>query len=87
MAVDPYPYRDENATAGGLDAAAVTANDTTVLPLTRGVYVGGTGDLAVRMSSGNSVTFKSVPAGALLPIRVDQVKATGTTATNIVAIS
>jgi len=32
------------------------------------------------------VTFKAVPAGTLLPIRVARIKATLTTATNLVAL-
>jgi len=54
---------------------------------TRGVYVGVGGDLAVRMAGGgNTVVFAGVLAGSLLPIVVDQILATGTTATNIVAV-
>ncbi len=70
----------------GPGALAVTPSDTATIRHTRGVYVGVTGDLAVTMLEGNSVTFVAVPAGALLPIRVSQVLATGTTATSIVAI-
>lgn len=67
-------------------AAAVTPSNTTVLPETRGLYVGGTGDVAVVMRSGDAVTFRSVQAGTLIPIRVRQVRATGTTASGIVAL-
>lgn len=70
-------------------ATAVTPSDTTVLdPPTRSLYIGGTGNLAVRMVSGDIVTFQSVPVG-IFPIRVDKVLAagSGTTATNIIALS
>ncbi len=75
-------------TAPGQDAVAVTKSDSTIFTApTRGLYVGGTGDVAVRMwYSGNSCTFASVPAGSILPIAVDQVLSTGTTATTIVRI-
>lgn len=76
----------EVSDAPGIDAAAVTKSDATVLNETRGIYVGGAGDVAVRMISGNSVTFVGVQAGTLLPIRVDKVLSTGTNATSIVAI-
>jgi hypothetical protein len=33
------------------------------------------------------VTFKTVPAGAVLPIRITQVMSTGTTASNMLALS
>jgi hypothetical protein len=72
----------------GSRAAAVTPSDVTVFTNeTRGVYVGVGGDLAVRMAGGgNTVVFAGVLAGSLLPIVVDQILATGTTATNIVAV-
>lgn len=78
-------YRHANNTVAAHGAAAVTASDATVLPVTRGLYVGGTGNLAVRMADGMTITFNSVPVG-IFPIQVDQVLSTGTTATNIVAL-
>jgi len=49
------------------------------------LYVGGSGDISVRMSDGDSVIFSGVPVG-ILPIKVRRVNATGTTATNILAL-
>jgi len=73
--------------AAASDGANVTPSDGMVMPRhTRGIYVGSAGDLVVRMVAGTTVTFVSVPAGALLPLRTDMVKATGTTAANIVAL-
>lgn len=71
----------------GDKVAAVTASDDTNLTGTRGLYIGGGGDVAVRCinSSGTTVTFVGVPAGTILPIRVTRVMA-ATTATSIVAI-
>jgi hypothetical protein len=67
-------------------AIAVTKSDATVIQNTRALYVGGTGDLTVRMADGNTAVLVAVPAGALLPISVDMVLSTGTTATSIVAL-
>jgi hypothetical protein len=66
--------------------AAVTPSDSTVLSC-RSLYVGGAGSVAV-MGLGDSVatTFVGVPAGTILPVAVKRVMATGTTATNIVAL-
>ena len=64
-------------------AFAITPNDATRLYAV-GVYVGGEGDVAVEGEDGETVTFTLVPAGSLLPIRVNRVLATGTTATNLV---
>jgi hypothetical protein len=66
---------------------AVTPSDVTVLNPTRALYIGTTGNLTVRMYGGqNNVTFTTVPVG-IFPIQVDRVLATGTTASNIVALS
>jgi hypothetical protein len=74
------------ATFAAGNAAAITKNDTTNIAPTRAIYIGGQGDLAVRMIAGNNVTFFACPAGLLLPVQVDRVLATGTTATNITAV-
>jgi hypothetical protein len=68
------------------DGVAVTPSDSTVLTTTRAVFVGGAGNLAVVMASGNSLTLTGVTAGSVLPLRVTKVKSTGTTATNIAAL-
>jgi hypothetical protein len=66
-------------------AAAVTTSDTAPNVFTR-LYIGGAGDVAVVTENGNTVTFKAVPVGTQLEIRVKQVLATGTTATYIVGM-
>lgn len=64
---------------------------TTQLPtnFTRGLYVGGAGDLTVIMhddvAAAAGVTLKAVPVGTYLPLNVRRVLATGTTATLIIA--
>jgi hypothetical protein len=67
-------------------AVAVTTSDATVLPVTDGLYIGGAGAVAVRTSDGGTATFSAVPVGSVLNIAVDQVLATGTTATLILAL-
>ena len=70
-----------------IDAAAVTASDTTVYdPPIRALWVGGgTGTVKVRMVSGNDCVFTGV-AGILLPVQCDMVYSTGTDASGIVAL-
>lgn len=53
---------------------------------TKGIFVGGAGNLAIKDSVNNSVTFTGVIAGSVLPLETDEVLSTGTTATNIVAL-
>jgi hypothetical protein len=69
------------------DAEAVTPNDgADITDVSRGLYVGTTGNVKVTMSSGDVVTFNSMAAGIIHPIRVKRVWSTGTTAGNIVAV-
>lgn len=67
-------------------ASAVTASNDTDLPtVSRSLFIGGSGNLVVDMAAGGTVTFTNVQVG-ILPVRVKRVRATGTTATNIVAL-
>jgi len=75
---------EHTAPAGG--AFAITPNDSTDLTrLTRGLYVGVGGNVAVRIG-GVDVTFSNLAAGVVHPLRVTRVLSTGTTATNIVGL-
>lgn len=67
---------------------AITPNDDTdVAQVTRAIYVGTGGDLTVILADdSNPVTFKNVPGGTMLPIRVDRVRATATTASNLLGL-
>lgn len=63
-------------------AVGVTKSDsTTFSPPFREIYVGGTGDVTITTLDGTTVLFSAVPAGTRIPIRGDQIKSTGTTAT------
>lgn len=82
-----FTRRSGSFVASADDAVAVIPNDSTDLATaTRGIYVGGAGDLAVRMLSGNNVTLSGVPGGSLLPLSVIRILATGTTASGIVGL-
>ncbi|MEP2473678.1 MULTISPECIES: hypothetical protein [Rhodobacterales] len=74
-------------TAPASDGVAVTPSDQDDLDFaTRALYVGGTGDLAVQLISGNNITLRGLQGGNLYPLRVARVLATGTTATDIVGL-
>ena len=68
----------------GIHAKVVTKSDATVFGDSSRIYVGTAGNVAVRTIGGDTVTFTSVPAGTILPVMVDQVLSTGTTASNMV---
>jgi|TARA_B110000503_G_scaffold76601_1_gene118079 hypothetical protein len=77
----------------GTEAFSVTANDTINTTTNLGgciLYVGGTGNVKVLMAGktqlGDAVTFTNIPDGTFLPIVVDYVLATGTTATAIIGV-
>jgi len=63
-------------------AAAVTPNDSTVLvPGT--LFIGSTGNIRVRTIGQDTITFTNVANSFILPVKVDMVYSTGTTASNI----
>ena len=87
---DPLDNLSGGASGPGRRASAVTPSDAGDLSAyARALYVGGVGDLVVipvGNADGSPVTFKAHPIG-YMPVAIRRVLATGTTATNILAIS
>jgi hypothetical protein len=77
--------RNSPATKG----AAVVPSDTAALPIPcKTLYSGSGGTLKVLLADDTvAVSFPNVPAGAFLPICAQQVFATGTTCTGMVALT
>jgi hypothetical protein len=50
------------------------------------LYIGTGGDLKVKTIGGDEVTFVNIQDGSFLPVQVLRVFATGTSATNILAL-
>ena len=69
-------------------AVAVTPSDTVNLTTpARALFVGGAGTITLDTTGGETtVLFGAVPAGATITLGVQRVRATGTTATSIVAL-
>lgn len=68
-------------------AMTIVPSDSTDLPhVSRAIYVGQGGDLAVEMADGDVTTFEAVPGGSVLPIRVKRVRNTATTANAIISL-
>jgi hypothetical protein len=67
---------------------AVTPSDTAPIKggMARALFIGVTGNVSVVNENGVAVVFKGVVAGSILPIVTNRVNATGTTATDIVAL-
>lgn len=73
--------------APAYNAGAVTPHDTDELAfLTRGIYVGVSGNVVLVTASGDTITFVGLAAGMIHPIRAKIIKSTNTTATSIVAV-
>ncbi len=82
-----YPFRAADGAGSARRGFAVTPSDAADLAAeTRALYVGAGGDIAVVLASGDAVTLSGVISGSLLPLRATRVKATGTTATQIVGL-
>lgn len=73
-------------------AVAITPTDHTAIGPFAGLWVGSFGDVVVCMRNGDgqggvtTVKFSNVPAGTLLPIAIQGVDATGTTAGDLLGL-
>ena len=87
MAIDMYKNMMGGLESPAREAVAVTPDDANDLGhTTRSLYIGTSGDVAVHMVGETApVIFKAVQSG-VLPIRVDRVLVTGTTAGDLVAL-
>lgn len=66
---------------------AIVPSDTADLVFnTRAIYIGGSGNLTVRLYEGDIIVLVGVVVGTIIPIRTNKVYSTGTTATNLVAL-
>lgn len=66
---------------------AIVPHDVNELPfLPKGIYVGTGGDVCLRGIDGTEdVTYKNLPSASYINVRAQFVRATGTTATNLIA--
>ncbi|KQU53218.1 hypothetical protein ASG67_10440 [Sphingomonas sp. Leaf339] len=88
---DPFAGVFSGVSDPGERAAAITPSDTADLPETpKSLYVGTGGDIAMigdnEPSGSVPVIWRNVPAGAIVPFRPRRIRATDTTAADIVAI-
>lgn len=84
---DPFANTQPSLSSPAAAGIAVTPSDTSALSVpSRALYVGSGGTLAVRMLSGDDLTFINVASGSFLPVRASHVLSAGTTAGAIVAL-
>lgn len=85
--MDTFKKHTRSLTSPPEHAVVIQPQDGVDLSVvTRALYVGTSGDVAVRMLDGAVVTLANVPGGSMLPLRVDRVLATGTTAGAILGL-
>ncbi len=86
--MDAFENHAPGLTSPAASGAAITPDDGADLPqATRCLYVGGAGDIRVTLISGDTVTLTEAIAGALYPLRITRVLATGTTATGLIGLA
>lgn len=87
MMADTFEEHREGLISPLSHAAPVTPDDSVgLIATTRAIYVGGGGDVAITTRGGETVTFTNAPEGLMLPVRATHVLATGTTATDLLAL-
>jgi hypothetical protein len=85
-AIDDYGQLQAGLDSPYRHAAAVTPSDTVDLSdVTRAIYVGGAGNIALITEGGETVTLTGATVGTVYRICASRIKSTSTTATNLVA--
>jgi hypothetical protein len=86
---DPFAGQADSTMSPATRCFAVTPSDSADLPqATKALYVGTAGDVVLlSIDSAASVAFRNVPAGSILDVRARAVRATGTTAADIVGLA
>lgn len=89
MPKDNFQTSSDSVIAPAQFCFDVTPSDSGELQLvTKAIYVGEGGDVTLRpVDNTSEVTFRNVPSGAILDVRVAAVLATGTSASQIVGLA
>ncbi len=66
---------------------AITPHDSAALPrVPKGLYVGSGGDVTLRgVEAESDVTYRNLPDASYIAVRASHVRATGTTASDLIA--
>lgn len=86
---DAFSSAMDSLIAPARQAFAILPDDARSLAaVTRAVYVGTGGDIALRAVGSNAdVILRNVTGGSVLPIRVEAVRQSGTTASDLVGLA
>lgn len=86
---DAFSRQADSAEAPSSHPFAVTPSDTAPLvAVPKALYIGSGGRLVLRTANGTAdVNFANLSSGQILPVRAQFIRATGTTAADIVALA
>ena len=89
MPKDNFQSSSDSLIAPAQFCFEVTPSDSQELQVvTKAIYVGEGGDVTLlAVDNATDVTFRNVPAGSILDVRVAAVRATGTSASQIVGLA
>lgn len=82
-----YTNHPDTATGPARAPFPILPSDTAELPaFPKGIYVGSGGDVTLRGIEGSAdVTYRNLPDASYIAVRARYVRATGTTASNLIA--
>jgi len=85
---DQFSNFADHVSAPATRAVAVTPHDSNALSdIPKALFIGTGGDVTLRGAGGGSDTvWRNLADGSILPLRAQYVRATGTTAADIVAL-
>ncbi|MCW1401077.1 hypothetical protein OKA06_01565 [Novosphingobium sp. MW5] len=89
MPSNPFELSADSVSSPARNCVAIVPNDANDLAVvTKALYVGTGGNIVVRTVDATAdVTFANVPTGTVLPVRARAIRATGTTASQIVGLA
>lgn len=89
MPFDPFAANADSPSSPARECFSITPDDASdITQVTKAIYVGSGGDVVLRaIESGGDVTFRNVPSGAILDVRVSAIRATGTSAADIIGLA
>jgi hypothetical protein len=84
---DPFSNSADSVSAPATRAVAVVPDDGIPLAdVPKALYVGTGGTIAMRGAGAADTVWKNIPSGTVLPFRARYVRATGTSAADILAL-
>ncbi len=84
---DKFASQSDSASGPARDTFPLTPSDTIAIsPIPKGIFVGSGGSVTLRtVDSAADVTYRNLSDGSYIAVRAQFVRATGTTASNMIA--